>query len=96
MANCKSSARQAIQDMKELGFETSYFKGLIREFHRMNAEISIVTKERVRRRKKTASQSYVPDYTPKPAPRPTHVYHRKYVVNVDGTISMEFTEWDYK
>lgn len=95
MANHKSSARQAIKDMMELGIDVSYFTGLITEFHRLNAEISIVTKEKVKRSRKT-EQTYVPDYTPKAVPQPKHVYNRRIIINVDGTVSVEFTEWDYK
>lgn len=93
MARRKSPAAQAIKDMLELGVDVAFFTGHIEELHVLNAEISIITKEEVKKIKKEAKTRV---YAPKAAPAPKHVYNQRIVINVDGTVSVEVTEWDYK
>lgn len=93
MANKRSSAAQAIKDMLELGLNVSFFTGCIGKVHVMNAEISIITKESVKIQKKVKP---VRVQAPKVQPTPKHVYNQKIIINVDGTVSVEYTEWDYK
>ena len=52
MANRNSPATQAIKDMLELGIDVTFFTGHIEELHVMNAKISIITKEEVKKVKK--------------------------------------------
>lgn len=93
MANHKSSAAQAIKDMLELGINVSFLTGHIKEVHMLNVEIGIITREEVR---KVERHEPIRVYKPKPAPKPQHVYNRRVIINIDGTVSIEFEEWDYK
>lgn len=93
MANRKSPAAQAIKDMLELGIDVTFFTGHIEELHVLNAEISIITKDKVKKVKKETKTRV---YAPKATPTPKHVYNKRIVINVDGTVSVEVTEWDYK
>ena len=94
MANRKSPAAQAIKDMLELGIDVTFFTGHISEIHVLNAEISIITKSKVKRVKKEAHIKRA--YLPKAAPKPKHVYNHSITINIDGTVSMGYTEWDYE
>lgn len=94
MANRKSPATQAIKDMLELGIDVTFFTGHIHELHVLNAEISIITKEEVKKVEKEIKPKRY--HAPKAAPAPKHVYNQRIIFNVDGTISIEATEWDYK
>lgn len=93
MANHKSSAAQAIKDMLELDIDVTFITGHINKLHILNAEINIITKDNVKKEKKhrTTKKSM-----PKAAPKLQHVYNQRIIINVDGTISIECTEWDYK
>lgn len=93
MSRRKSPAAQAIKDMLEIGIDVTFFTGHIEELHVLNAEISIITKDKVKRVKKETKHRV---YVPKAAPKPKHVFNRRIVINVDGTVSVEVTEWDYK
>lgn len=93
MANRKSVAAQAIKDMLELGIDVTLLIGHIEEIHVMNAEIGIVTKTKSKKVKKAPKINSV---TVKTFTAPKHMYNRTIIINVDGTVSVEFTEWDYK
>lgn len=93
MANKKSPAAQAIKDMLELGMDVTFFVGNITKFHVLNAEISISTKERVKRQKR---ERLIKVCAPKPIPKSKHVYNQRIIINIDGTVSIEMSEWDYK
>lgn len=91
MANKKSSAAQAIKDMLEMGIDITFFAGNINRIHVMNAEISIVTKERAAKREKTEVKmkvNYMPPEVYKPASR------RVLMINPDGTVALGI-EWDF-
>ena len=94
MANHKSSAAQAIKDMLELGIDVTFFTGHITELHVLNAKINIITKTEVKREKKQAKPVKV--YKPKPTPKPKHVYNQRIIINVHGTVSIEYNEWAYE
>lgn len=97
MANKKSSAQQAIKDMLEAGIDVSFFMMTIREYHILNAEIGIVTKEKAKPKPKVKKEKVYVKPAPKCKPRKyTHVYNRRLCINPDGTVSIEFSEWDYK
>lgn len=93
MARRKTASAQAIRDMRELEIDVKLIEGHIGELHVLNAEIGIITKEEVKKIKK---ETKARTYAPKAIPTPKHIYNRRIVVNVDGTVSVEVTEWDYK
>ena len=94
MANRKSSAAQAIQDMLELGIDVTFIKGHVSELHVLNAEISIETKTIVKKQDKPKPERI---YKSKPViTKPKHIYNQRIIINIDGTVSIEYTEWDYK
>lgn len=96
MANKKSPAAQAIKDMLELGIDVTVFTGNITKIHMLNAEISIITKETSKPKEKVKEVKAKP-YPHKTKPQPIqHRYNRRIIINVDGTVSIELTEWDYK
>lgn len=94
MANRKSSAAQAIKDMLELGIDVTFLTSHIAEIHVLNAEISIITKSKVKKVKKEVHPKRV--YLPKPEPKLKHVYNHSIIINIDGTVSVGYTEWDYE
>lgn len=100
MANRKSPAAQAIKDMLELNLEVSFFTGKIRKYHMLNAQAGIITVEVVTSKEEKKAKPHTPK--PKKAPKckhtyvPRHVYNQRIIINVDGTVSVDFTEWDYK
>ena len=101
MANRRTSAQQALKDMKELNMDITFFTGNLMAFHMLNIEIGIVTKEKaekvIKERKPKANKPKPKRYswTPKPC-TPKHVYNHTVIINPDGTVSSSFTEWDYK
>ena len=100
MANHKSSAAQAIKDMLELGIDVTFFTGHITELHMLNINVGIITKDRIKRVKKEPKKEPKPKpkkiYAPKAIPTPKHVYNQRIIINVDGTVSIEYNEWDYE
>ena len=94
MANRKSPAAQAIKDMLELGIDVTFLTGHIAEIHVLNAKISIITKSKVKKVKKEVHPKRV--CLPKPALKPKHVYNHSITINIDGTVSIGYTEWDYE
>ena len=101
MANRRTSAQQALKDMKELNMDITFFTGNLMAFHMLNIEIGIITKERaekVIKEHKPKANKHKPkrySWTPKPC-TPKHVYNHTVIINPDGTVSSSFTEWDYK
>lgn len=102
MANRKTSAQQAINDMLEDGLNIAFFIGNIKSIHLLNIEIGIVTKEKAH---KVIKEKKPKVHKPKPqkvwrpkAPQPVrHRFNSNLTFNPDGTISLGFTsEWDYK
>lgn len=96
MAKFKSSASQAIKDMLEDGLNVSFFMASVTETHVLNAEIGIITQERVQRKPKAKKAPKFIKPAQQPKAKPTHTYSRRIAINIDGTVSIEFTEWDYK
>lgn len=90
MANRKSPAAQAIRDMLEMGFDITFFTGNVNRIHGMNAEISIITKERTV--KKVVRNNHV--HTSVKIQTKISVYHRPFIINPDGTIALE-SHWDF-
>lgn len=93
MANKKSPASQAIKDMLEMGIDVTFFTGNIMKIHVMNSRVNIITKEHVKKEKRVKPAKV---YAPKATPTPKHVYNQRIVINIDGTVSIDVTEWDYK
>lgn len=95
MAKFKSTASQAIKDMLEDGLNVSFFMASVTKIHVLNSEIGIVTQERVQSKPKVkkAPKFIKPPVQPKAK---AHVYNRNIIINIDGTVSIEINEWDYK
>ena len=96
MANYKSIAAQAIKDMLELGIDVTFLTGHITEIHMLNINVGIITKREKKEPKKEPKPEPKKIYAPKAIPTPKHVYNQRIIINVDGTVSVEYNEWDYR
>ena len=96
MANYKSSAAQAIKDMLELGIDVTFLTSSITELHMLNINVGIITKRVKKEPKKEPKPEPKKIYAPKAIPTPKHVYNQRIIINVDGTVSVEYNEWDYR
>lgn len=98
MANHKSSAAQAIKDMLELGIDVTFLTGHITEIHMLNINVGIITRiKRVKKEPKMEPKLELKKiYAPKAISTPKHVYNQRIIINVDGTVSVEYNEWDYR
>ena len=96
MANHKSIAAQAIKDMLELGIDVTFLTGHITELHMLNINVGIITKIVKKEPKKEPKPEPKKIYAPKAILTPKHVYNQRIIINVDGTVSVEYNEWDYR
>lgn len=96
MANKTSCAAQAIKDMLECGMDITMFIGVINRVHNMNSTIGIITKEKPVKRVKRPKLIKVREIEVKVTMTAKVKVNRDFIINPDGTVSFNNTDWDFK
>lgn len=85
----------AIKDMMAAGINPALLISNKAIIDQLNRELNIVVDKPRAKVKPKPAKRFI-QIQAKPIEKPSIVYHRKVIINVDGTISIEFEEWDYK
>ena len=85
-----------VKDMLESGVNPSLLITNRLVIEELNLELGIYNSIEIASKPKPKVRPRRAFVQPKTVVKPSISYHRTVIINSDGTVSMEFEEWDYK